>query len=173
MKCVFGYMYTHYTILRSRNKDQWQTPTTSPLSCYTSLSSILSYFFKCLAVLFWGILFILCDISQKQVLQTVHTGKRRKLQTHTHTIHLASFCGLCNIYWYFNVKTVSFFLLNYAHHMSESITKLANTGFALWHVQINNELLEWWIFFRHSAGLFQRSINPLHSFYLCSTIQKH
>jgi len=143
-------MYTHYTILRSQNKDQWQTPTTSPLSCYASLSSILPYFFKCLTVLFRGMMLILSDnISQKQALQTVHIGKRRKLQTHTRAIHLASFCGLCILYCYFNVKTVPFFFLSYAHHMSASTTKLANTGFALRHVQIHNELLEWWIFFRY------------------------
>lgn len=173
MKYVFGYMYTHYTIPRPQNKEQWKTPTTSPLSSYTSVSSILPYFFQCLAVPFWGMLFILCDnISLQQAPQTVHIGKRRTLQTHTH--HSSGFfCGLCIAYWYFNVKTVSFFLLNYAHHMSESTTKSANTGFALWHVQIHNELLEWWIFFRYSAGLFQQSINPLHSFYLRSTVQKH
>lgn len=176
MKYVFGYMYTHYTIIRPQNKDQWQTPTASPLSCYTSSSSILPHFFKCLAVLFWGMLFILCDnISQKQALQTVHRDKRRKLQTHTHTykpfIWLPSVAFV--LYTGILMWRVSFFLLNYAHHVSESTTILANKGFALWHVQIHNELMEWWIFFRQSAGLFQQSINPLHSFYLFGTVPKH
>jgi hypothetical protein len=98
-----------------------------------------------------NVVHIMWPISHKRALQAIHIGKRRKLQTDTHTIHPASFCGLCIVYWYFNVKTVSFFLLNYAYHMSESTTKSDNTGFALWHVQIHNKLVKLWIFFRQDS----------------------
>ena len=49
--CLWLYVYALYYTPAMEQRSV-KSPTTSPLSSYTSLSSILPYFFKCLAALF-------------------------------------------------------------------------------------------------------------------------